>query len=758
MAMNEGGIITTDTCDGTRDDQRTGASGHLGLGLNSGAVDASASSEGQQPLSVPPTPPSPNPNRNPMPTFQNRRRSSINPADIEAVVREMEANAQSASSFGNRPVSRSRFAAPALTTIAAMDEPMDGMTAESPAEEEEEEEEEVVPVSVGLGSQGEGLPVQLHSQPLPSPPPTESPPLTESEPDLVFRGTQPQLGSPPVQKKDFVLNEKVDDFVQSRSSSVQHRRFTDADEGSRTLKAKYSRSQDHDDPIDGRRRREERDRKAERKKAEGQEDLDDDFESHSYPRYNSPTVSPQLQRRKQQQQRPQDQQHKSYRAINEQRQPQGQFSPTSTGRKSMQSPTFSTPPRPSSQTPKKKGTPIAIPSLPMTEYDRPRPRKPFTPPTYTPSHIPRTTILSPSPTPRSSVLKKGRSTDLTLKRHSPLLDSDSDLEEDIFSGTPQGIRKKPQDTAVTGSTRSSSISSSSSKDFEDTAHSRPQSKKSQPHGRSHDTKTTKARGSRKEHVSASNGMEGDEDDDDRRDATAAVADVDDDEDDEKDSRPDSWKVNEENKERFRNFFSAQSLLPAGAPRMSTQKSVVGKKSRDTETLNNKDKDSLKRDDRSVRLFDKSRQGASPSERSTTKKSQPEKTLVKSTPDHYQRKELWGSTTPSTPSAMRSQDRVSPSTPQGQQKKMADRNNSMPSPADHAALDLFVLDHGNDNDDDGDEDEDEDDKPRRKRRHRPSHESATSSSDSDHPARPSSEGPRTPKKRDRGSNIAASSPS
>ncbi|KAG0014956.1 hypothetical protein BGZ80_010133 [Entomortierella chlamydospora] len=45
---------------------------------------------------VPQTPPSPNPNRNPMPTFQDRRRSSINPADIEAVAREMRANAQSA--------------------------------------------------------------------------------------------------------------------------------------------------------------------------------------------------------------------------------------------------------------------------------------------------------------------------------------------------------------------------------------------------------------------------------------------------------------------------------------------------------------------------------------------------------------------------------------------------------------------------------------------------------------------------------------
>ncbi|KAF9432668.1 hypothetical protein BGZ76_010491 [Entomortierella beljakovae] len=44
---------------------------------------------------IPPTPPSPNPNRNPMPTFQDRRRSSINPADIEAVVREMRANVRS---------------------------------------------------------------------------------------------------------------------------------------------------------------------------------------------------------------------------------------------------------------------------------------------------------------------------------------------------------------------------------------------------------------------------------------------------------------------------------------------------------------------------------------------------------------------------------------------------------------------------------------------------------------------------------------
>ncbi|KAF9113103.1 hypothetical protein BGX27_002213 [Mortierella sp. AM989] len=51
--------------------------------------------DGHQHHNVPPTPPSPNPNRNPMPTFQDRRRSSINPADIEAVVREMRANARS---------------------------------------------------------------------------------------------------------------------------------------------------------------------------------------------------------------------------------------------------------------------------------------------------------------------------------------------------------------------------------------------------------------------------------------------------------------------------------------------------------------------------------------------------------------------------------------------------------------------------------------------------------------------------------------
>ncbi|KAG0369121.1 hypothetical protein BGX24_002548 [Mortierella sp. AD032] len=87
------GIIVTTT---------SGRSGHLGLGLSSAG---SGSSHGQ---SVPPTPPSPNPNRNPMPTFQDRRRSSINPADIETLVREMEANAQSAASLGIRTSSSGR--------------------------------------------------------------------------------------------------------------------------------------------------------------------------------------------------------------------------------------------------------------------------------------------------------------------------------------------------------------------------------------------------------------------------------------------------------------------------------------------------------------------------------------------------------------------------------------------------------------------------------------------------------------------------
>ncbi|KAF9094769.1 hypothetical protein BGX23_001614 [Mortierella sp. AD031] len=92
------------------------SSGHLGLGLSS----AGSTSHGQ---GVPPTPPSPNPNRNPMPTFQDRRRSSINPADIETLVREMEANAQSAALGirSTRPTSSSslrvRFPLHALSPI-----------------------------------------------------------------------------------------------------------------------------------------------------------------------------------------------------------------------------------------------------------------------------------------------------------------------------------------------------------------------------------------------------------------------------------------------------------------------------------------------------------------------------------------------------------------------------------------------------------------------------------------------------------------
>ncbi|KAF9913845.1 hypothetical protein BX616_009461 [Lobosporangium transversale] len=79
---------------------------HEGLEL-----DPTQEEDGHRHRSVPPTPPSPNPNRNPMPTFQDRRRSSINPADIEAVVREMEANAQS----------RARLAVQTMAPIAEPD-------------------------------------------------------------------------------------------------------------------------------------------------------------------------------------------------------------------------------------------------------------------------------------------------------------------------------------------------------------------------------------------------------------------------------------------------------------------------------------------------------------------------------------------------------------------------------------------------------------------------------------------------------------
>lgn len=69
-----------------------------------GSDPASSSSQAQDHIvqPIPPTPPSPNPNRNPRPTFQDRRRSSINPADIEAVVRQLEATTSSSSS-SSRP-------------------------------------------------------------------------------------------------------------------------------------------------------------------------------------------------------------------------------------------------------------------------------------------------------------------------------------------------------------------------------------------------------------------------------------------------------------------------------------------------------------------------------------------------------------------------------------------------------------------------------------------------------------------------------
>ncbi|KAF9580636.1 hypothetical protein BGW38_002641 [Lunasporangiospora selenospora] len=60
-----------------------------------GHDEGASSSHSGPDAHIPATPPSPNPNRNPMPTFQDRRRSSINPADVEAVVRQMEANVNS---------------------------------------------------------------------------------------------------------------------------------------------------------------------------------------------------------------------------------------------------------------------------------------------------------------------------------------------------------------------------------------------------------------------------------------------------------------------------------------------------------------------------------------------------------------------------------------------------------------------------------------------------------------------------------------
>jgi len=116
--------------------------------------------------SVTPTPPSPNPNRNPMPTFTDRRRSSINPADIEAVARELEANSQSAgmTRLGSRTLSssiggaRSHFSFQALTPTSVPEESMPlGLESQS---------DPSVPRSSGQT-------LVDGSQPLPSPPQTE---------------------------------------------------------------------------------------------------------------------------------------------------------------------------------------------------------------------------------------------------------------------------------------------------------------------------------------------------------------------------------------------------------------------------------------------------------------------------------------------------------------------------------------------------------------------------------------------------------
>ncbi|KFH66414.1 hypothetical protein MVEG_06939 [Podila verticillata NRRL 6337] len=109
----EGVTEVSDMVETSLQAQGQGASGSEALeqGLASsseapgqGSDPASSPSQAQHHIvqPIPPTPPSPNPNRNPRPTFQDRRRSSINPADIEAVVRQLEATASSSSS-SSRP-------------------------------------------------------------------------------------------------------------------------------------------------------------------------------------------------------------------------------------------------------------------------------------------------------------------------------------------------------------------------------------------------------------------------------------------------------------------------------------------------------------------------------------------------------------------------------------------------------------------------------------------------------------------------------
>ncbi|KAG0293315.1 hypothetical protein BGZ98_002228 [Dissophora globulifera] len=150
----------------------------VAMGGNSGNPGNSgdrAEDDSQQHRSVPPTPPSPNPNRNPMPTFADRRRSSINPADIEAVVREMEANAQS----GTVGWAASRIAR-ATVGLAARDNSRLSVLAtthESPEldlmeEGEDEQRVELRGDETGTHSRPDAA-GQREGQPLPSPPQTE---------------------------------------------------------------------------------------------------------------------------------------------------------------------------------------------------------------------------------------------------------------------------------------------------------------------------------------------------------------------------------------------------------------------------------------------------------------------------------------------------------------------------------------------------------------------------------------------------------
>ncbi|KAG0371406.1 hypothetical protein BC939DRAFT_139653 [Gamsiella multidivaricata] len=130
--------------------------------------------DGHQPRSVPPTPPSPNPNRNPMPTFTDRRRSSINPADIEAVVRRMRANVESAT-----------IAQRASRSSHLVLSSRNGMSIHSSA----------------LASTAPGFTMAMrrtsaepaHEQPLPSPP------QTDPEAGAVSGGTHSSSGSPAIQ-------------------------------------------------------------------------------------------------------------------------------------------------------------------------------------------------------------------------------------------------------------------------------------------------------------------------------------------------------------------------------------------------------------------------------------------------------------------------------------------------------------------------------------------------------------------------------